>query len=344
LIGGAEQAPPTTVVVMSDSGSHAADAPKDIHAEGGVPPVTSSAETSSAEQESWTVAEDTQPSPEQPYDVPNGAQQYGQPPATGYTPPETERPGEWAPVQGQGPQQYGQPEHGQASYAQEGFPAPGTGPGGYEPAEPGSGQPPVTGAPGYGAPDQGYAPQAPPYEQQPYAAQQPYPTQQPYGSQPPYPPQGQPPYAAPGQPPYGAQQPYPGQPPYAAQGQPPFPSQGYPPQPYVAPQPLSETDQRLWATLTHISIPFFGFVGPLVAYLVLKDRSAFLKDSTTEALNFSIVFSIALTVSSILTAAVIGVVLLPLVWVVGIVFCILAAIRSNKGEVYRYPLNWRVVK
>jgi uncharacterized Tic20 family protein len=333
LTGGAEQAPPTTVVAMSDSGSHGFDAPKDVPSEGG---------------------EAGQPSPEQPYDVPNGAQQYGQPPATGYTPPETEHPGQWAPVQGQGPQQYGQPEHGQASYAQEGFPAPGTGPGGYEPTEPGSGQQPVTGAPWYGAPDQGYAPQAPPYAQQPYAAQQPYPGQPPYAAQgqppyppqaqPPYPPQGQPPY--PGQPPYvpQGQQPYPGQPPYAPQGQPPFPGQGYPPQPYVAPQPLSDTDQRLWATLTHISIPFFGFIGPLVAYLVLKDRSPFLKETTTEALNFSIVFSIALTVSSILTAAVIGVVLLPVVWVVGIVFCILAAIRSNKGEAYRYPLNWRVVK
>ena len=81
-----------------------------------------------------------------------------------------------------------------------------------------------------------------------------------------------------------------------------------------------------------------------MAYLVLKDRSPFLKDSTTEALNFSILFSIAVTVSSILTAVVIGAVLLPIVYVGAIVFCILAAVRSNKGEVYRYPLNWRLVK
>jgi uncharacterized Tic20 family protein len=335
---------------MNDSGSRPVDAPEDIPAEGWARPSVE------ADQESWAVAEQTQPSPEQPYDVPTGAQQYGQPPATGYQPPVTDPPGQSAPVQGQGPQQYGQPEHGQASYAQEGFPAPGTGPGGYAPTTPGYGQSPVTGAPGYGdpaqgygdpaqgygAPGQGYAPQAPAYEQPPYAGpQQPYPgAQQPYpGPQQPYP--GQQPYAS---------QPYPGQPPYAAPGQQPYPSpqpypgQGYPPQPYGAPRPLSDNDQRLWVTLTQISIPFFGFLGPLVAYLVLKDRSPFLKDSTTEALNFSILLTIALTVSSFLTAVIIGVVLLPIVWVVGIVFCILAAIAANKGEVYRYPVNWRLVK
>lgn len=257
---------------------------------------------------------EAQPTPEQPYDVPTSAQQYGQPPATGYQPPAAD--GQSAPVQGQGPQQYGQPEHGQASYAQEGFPAPGSGPGGYEPTTPGQ---------GYGSPSS---------EQQPYGGQQGWgDQQQPWGGQQPF---GQQPYA--GQQGYPPQQGYPGQPPYP-------PGQGYPPQPYTGQQaPMSDHDQRLWATLTHISTVVVGFVGPLVAYLLLKDRGSFLKDSTTEALNFSILFSLAIIVSSALTAVVIGAILLPIVWVVGIVFCILAAVASNKGEVYRYPVNWRLVK
>ena len=56
---------------------------------------------------------------------------------------------------------------------------------------------------------------------------------------------------------------------------------------------MSPSDERLWATLTHISIPFFGLVGPLITYLVFKDRSPWLKESLTEALNFSILYSIA---------------------------------------------------
>jgi len=283
---------------MSDtSGSHAADVPQGDPNEGR--PFGSS----DAEQETGTVTEQPQPSLQQPYDVPTGAQQYGQPPATGYTPPETDPPGEWAPVQGQGPQQYGQPEHGQASYAQEGFPAPGSRPGGHPTdsghgqPDPGYGQPLVSGLPEDAAPLRGYEPQAPAYEQQPYAAQ--------------------------------SQQPYPGQ--------------GYPSSPYAVQAPMSESDQRLWATLTHISTLVVGFVGPLVAYLVLRDRSPFLRQSTTEALNFSITASIAIIASSFLAIVLIGYVLLPVVYIGSLVLCILAAIAANKGEVYRYPLSWRLV-
>lgn len=166
------------------------------------------------------------------------------------------------------------------------------------------------------------------------------------GYQPTTPGYGQPPVTgAPGYGPSGQgsapQAPAQEQPPHPAQ--PPYPGQGYPPQPYLAPAPMSAGDQRLWATLTHLSILVIGFVGPLVAYLVLKDRSPFLRASTTEALNFSITVSIASLVSSILFLVVVGYVLLPIVYVAALVLCILAAIAANKGEVYRYPLSWRLV-
>jgi uncharacterized Tic20 family protein len=173
--------------------------------------------------------------------------------------------------------------------------------------------------------------------------------QQPQGpqAQPPY---GQPPY---GQPPYGQQQP-------PAQGygqdqrygqQYPPPQQQYPPAPQypgqppaVGQQPLSPSDEKLWATLAHISIPFFGFIGPLIVYVVFKDRGQWLKDSSVEALNFSILYSIAQIVSTALTAVVIGAFLLPLLFVAVLVFCILAAMAANKGELYKYPVNWRLIK
>ena len=189
-----------------------------------------------------------------------------------------------------------------------------------------------------------------------------YPSQ-PY-VQPPQPGQvpGQPPYYGPGpqaQQPYGQQaagQGY-GQPGYqAGYGQPGYPPQpgqptqpGYPPQPY-GPQayaqqgPLSPNDERLWATLTNISIPFFGFIGPLVAYLLFKDRDPWLKEATTEALNFSILYGIVQLISSILITVTIGGILMPLFWIAAVVLCILAAVATNKGEQYRYPVNWRLIK
>lgn len=148
----------------------------------------------------------------------------------------------------------------------------------------------------------------------------------PYGTSDPsaQPPQGQGSSGAPGQ----------GYPQHQGQGMSPSPAQA----------PLSQNDERLWATLAHAGIPIVGFVGPLIVFLVFKDRSHWLKESSTEALNFSILYSIAQLIGSILTPVLIGLAILPVVFVVGVVFCILAAIASNKGEQYKYPVNWRIVK
>ena len=173
------------------------------------------------------------------------------------------------------------------------------------------------------------------------------------GQQPAYPPQGayQPPPAGGYQQPTAGYDPQAGGQPAGQYAPPPaYPNQpGYPPQPYAGqpaagPQPMSQSDERLWATLSHISIPFIGVVGPLIVYLVFKDRSAFLKDQGTESLNFSILYTIAQVVASFLVFAVVGGILLPLIFIGALVLCIIAAIAANKGEAYRYPINWRLIK
>ncbi|HTF39119.1 MAG TPA: DUF4870 domain-containing protein [Propionibacteriaceae bacterium] len=121
---------------------------------------------------------------------------------------------------------------------------------------------------------------------------------------------------------------------------------GYPQQPYAyaGPTPVSESDEKTWGIISHISIPFFGFIGPLIAYLLYKDRSAWLKQTTTEALNFSILYSIAYVISVITITFVIGLILWPLVFIVALIFCILGTIAANKHEFYRYPINIRFIK
>lgn len=52
---------------------------------------------------------------------------------------------------------------------------------------------------------------------------------------------------------------------------------------------------------------------------------------------------IAYIVSSILTIVLIGFVLLGVIWVVNIVFSVIAAIKANKGEWYTYPATIRFV-
>jgi uncharacterized Tic20 family protein len=153
-------------------------------------------------------------------------------------------------------------------------------------------------------------------------------------------------------------QPFPGQPPFQGppQGQPGWGQQGqqgYPPQPGYPPQgnqaqpyqaPLSPSDEKLWSILSHVGVPFTGFVGPLVIWLVFRERSALVRDNSLEALNWSILATGSVLIASILTAVVIGVVLLPLIYVAVIVFAILGAMAANRGLAYRYPVNWRIVK
>jgi uncharacterized Tic20 family protein len=123
---------------------------------------------------------------------------------------------------------------------------------------------------------------------------------------------------------------------------------------YVAPQPLSQSDERLWATLIHVGGIIIGFISPLIGYLVLKDRSTFVRQHSATALNFQITLAIAQVANFILgliltvvTLGLWGIVQLLIffaILIVNVVFSIIAAMAANKGELYRYPLSIQFVK
>jgi len=79
-------------------------------------------------------------------------------------------------------------------------------------------------------------------------------------------------------------------------------------------------------------------------WAIYKDRDEFVKDQSTEALNFQITVLIGYVASSVLTAVYIGALLFPLVWIVSLVFSIIGGLAANKGERYRYPFALRLVK
>ncbi len=90
--------------------------------------------------------------------------------------------------------------------------------------------------------------------------------------------------------------------------------------------------------------PFGNILGPLVIWLVKKDDSAFVDDQGKEALNFNITISIAGFVAFLLTFVVIGAFLLPIIGIFWLVMTIVAAVKANGGEYYRYPLTLRLIK
>ncbi|MBB5632261.1 hypothetical protein BKA04_000484 [Cryobacterium mesophilum] len=114
--------------------------------------------------------------------------------------------------------------------------------------------------------------------------------------------------------------------------------------PYQTVQPLSPSDEKLWAILVHLGGIFFGFLPALIGYLVLKDRGPFIRQHTGSALNFQLTMLIASIVGAILIIAIVGIFIIIAVSIVVIIFSILAAVAANKGEAYEYPLAIKFIK
>ncbi len=113
------------------------------------------------------------------------------------------------------------------------------------------------------------------------------------------------------------------------------------------PAPIVTIDEKNWAVLSHLSafVMFLGIpalVGPLVIWLLKRDLP-YVDDQGKEALNFNLSFLIYGIVSAFLVILLIGLVLLPIVFVTWFVLVIVASVKAAAGEHYRYPLTMRFV-
>jgi hypothetical protein len=96
--------------------------------------------------------------------------------------------------------------------------------------------------------------------------------------------------------------------------------------------------------LAGLVVPFGNILGPLIMWLVKKDQSSFVDDQGKEAVNFNITISIAGFIAFLLMFVVIGGLLLPIIGIFWLVMTIIAAVKANGGERYRYPLTIRLIK
>ena len=134
-------------------------------------------------------------------------------------------------------------------------------------------------------------------------------------------------------------------------------------QPASSAPPLSSADEHLWSTLAHIG-GVIGFLPSLLILLILGPRSPRVRQESREALNFVLSAFIAWVALWIVGAVVGGIanalpsgigllfrligLLIGLaafaVWVLVVVFSIVAAVRVNSGGSYRYPFSLRLIK
>ena len=109
-------------------------------------------------------------------------------------------------------------------------------------------------------------------------------------------------------------------------------------------------EARMWAMLCHLSalgggiIPFGHIVLPLILWQIKKGQSPFVDAAGKEAVNFNISVTIYLIVAALLIFVVIGAILVPAVAIAAVVLVIIAGLKANSGEAYRYPYTIRLIK
>ncbi|HXA47628.1 MAG TPA: DUF4870 domain-containing protein [Burkholderiaceae bacterium] len=102
-------------------------------------------------------------------------------------------------------------------------------------------------------------------------------------------------------------------------------------------------DDRNLSMIAHLLGMFTSFVGALVIWLIKKDESPFIEKEAKEALNFQITLLIGHMIAGVLSIVLIGFLLFPLIWLVNVIFSILAAVAASKGQAYRYPFAIRLI-
>ncbi|MET0303285.1 MAG: DUF4870 domain-containing protein [Microbacteriaceae bacterium] len=126
--------------------------------------------------------------------------------------------------------------------------------------------------------------------------------------------------------------------------------------PPAAPQPaapLSEAEDRQWASFAHLG-GILSVIPSLIIFLVFKDRGRFVAQESKEALNFQITLAIVqvanFIIGSILTLVTFGLwafiqgLIAFALFVIAVIFSIIGFTKAKDGIAYRYPFAIRLVK
>jgi len=98
------------------------------------------------------------------------------------------------------------------------------------------------------------------------------------------------------------------------------------------------------SALAGFVVPAFGHVlGPLVVWLIKRGEASEIDAHGKEAANFQISMLIYNLVAGVLCLLLIGFALLAILHILNVIFVIVAAIKANEGQMYRYPLTIRLI-
>jgi uncharacterized Tic20 family protein len=115
---------------------------------------------------------------------------------------------------------------------------------------------------------------------------------------------------------------------------------------------MLSNEEKNWAMLCHLSA-LLGFVlvpsanvwAPLIIWLLKKNDSPFVDEQGKESLNFHISWWIYIFIAGAMAATIIliplAAILAGLIYLLGLIYTVVAAIAASNGQHYRYPFTIR---
>jgi hypothetical protein len=119
---------------------------------------------------------------------------------------------------------------------------------------------------------------------------------------------------------------------------------------YRPPMGLQTPEERQMGMFIHLSnlaYAFFypiGALAPILLWQTQKDKMPALDEHGKNATNWIISSFIYMSVSIALMFVLIGFLIAPVIWILMVVFPIIAGIKANNGETWEYPLTIKFLK
>lgn len=114
----------------------------------------------------------------------------------------------------------------------------------------------------------------------------------------------------------------------------------------------ANNDEKTWVLVAHfggaagalIGTGCAGWIAPLIALLAKGNESPTVRQNAVAALNFQILVSIVAVVGWMTVCIGIGFLIFLAAMAVGIIFGVLAGLKANEGQPYKYPFSLPLVK